>query len=124
MRWSRTNLIWLAAYLVSLALIVWANIRVREITLATMSRPEAQADWDAWRQAAAEQSKAGPVRRRVPASREPPALVLERDYFPVVLGGSLLFGSALFFSITFAARGAFGRATPLPSQAQSASAHK
>ncbi len=46
-----------------------------------------------------------PVRRKAPSSDEPPALVLMRDYFGVMLSGAVLFGSLLFAVLAIALRG-------------------
>ena len=43
----------------------------------------------------------GPVRRRVPKSTEPPALVLMRDYFGVSLIGAVLFTTVLYWVIAW-----------------------
>ena len=56
-------------------------LRVRDARLAEVSRPEAQADWEAFRAAMREESdRDGPVQRKVPKSVEPPELVWLRDY--------------------------------------------
>ena len=44
--------------------------------------------------------------RRPPSTVEPPALLLMRDHFTVVMSGAVLFGSLLFATIALAARGA------------------
>ncbi len=94
---SRTRWLgWAVAYLAFLALVIWGCFAARQSALATFGTPAAQAEWDAWRAAAAEQAESGPVRRKVPKSTEPPALVLMRDYFGVVLSAAVVFGSVLF----------------------------
>ena len=69
-----------------------------------MARTQAQAEWDAWREDAKKMAEEpGPVKRRVPKSAEPPALVLMRDHFAVCLGLArcccrrVLFGTFMFF---------------------------
>ena len=104
----RERSLWLAAYVAIMVGIIVGLFVVRSRTLASLSTPEARANWQAWREAAAKQSAEGPVRRRVAKSTEPPALILMRDHFPVMLAGSLFFGSVLFTLIGWAARGAFG----------------
>jgi hypothetical protein len=52
-------------------------------------------------------SKEGPVKRRVPASQEPPALRLMRDHFGVSLGAAIVFGTLLFVMVMGAVQGAF-----------------
>jgi hypothetical protein len=93
-------------YLVMLVGIVVSMFQLREVTLETMGTPEARAEWEAWRQAAPNQRKDQPVERRPPKSDEPPALVLMRDHFPVMLGGAVVFSSLLYGALAFALRGA------------------
>jgi hypothetical protein len=102
-------LLWLAAYLVVLAGVIVAMFQMRSITLRTMDTPEARADWQAWRDAPPNQRTDLPVRRRAPSSDEPPALVLMRDYFGVMMTAAIVFSSLLFAAIAFAARGVFWR---------------
>jgi hypothetical protein len=101
----RANLLWLAAYLVYLAGVVALVFWARRTTLREMDTPEARAAWTTWREAPTNQSGDGPVRRRAPTSTEPPALVLVRDYFSVVMCGAIVFGSLLFAALMLAARG-------------------
>ena len=103
----RTNLLWLAAYVVYLAGIVALVLWARRTTLVEMDTPEARAAWSSWREAPANQETDGPVRRSPPRSSEPPALVLVRDYFGVVMSGAVLFGSLLFRALMMALRGVF-----------------
>ena len=42
-----------------------------------------------------------PVQRRVPKSAEPPALVLTRDHFGVILSGAVLFSSLLYWVVAW-----------------------
>ena len=62
-------------------------------------RPRSRsADWQAWREdVRQQQTNPGPVKRRVPKSDEPPALVLMRDYFAVLMVGAVLFSSLLYW---------------------------
>lgn len=85
-------------------------LRCRSEWLAALDRPEAQAQWDEFRDAMRGQSgREGPVQRKVPKSAEPPLRVWLRDYAWlaiaawVVLGGTLGLFTALF---------AFGAAAP------------
>jgi hypothetical protein len=48
-----------------------------------------------------QQDKRGPVKRDVPKSEEPPALVLMRDFFGVMLAGALLFTSMLYWILAW-----------------------
>jgi hypothetical protein len=107
-RLQKAGLKWLIAYLLTMAAVVWLVFHVRARAMESLDTPAARAEWETWRQAAGEQSIAGPVRRRTPASAEPPTLVLLRDYFGMVLGAAIVFGSALFGSTMIAIRGAYG----------------
>ncbi len=74
------------------------------------SGPIAQAEWGEWVEEARRQAAGnGPVQRRVPKSKEPPVLVLMRDYFRVCVFGVWLFSSALFVTFTYLGCGLFGR---------------
>jgi hypothetical protein len=69
--------VWLAAVCgPPAALMAW-----REQRLAAVDSPEAQAQWDAFRQDMRRQSgREGPVQRKVPKSAEPPERVWLRDH--------------------------------------------
>jgi hypothetical protein len=105
----RGNLLWLAAYLIVATSLVLVMLQVRRVTLRSLSTPEARAEWNAWRESPPNVRTDLPVRRRAPSSDEPPALVLMRDYFPVMMAASVVFGSLLFAAIMMAARGALSR---------------
>lgn len=98
---------WLAAYVIATCLVTLSMFALRRVVLRQLSTPEAIAQWQAWRDAEPNQSDTGPVKRRPPSSPEPPALVLLRDHFSVMLAGALLFSSLLFGAIMIAARGVF-----------------
>ncbi|MCC7086469.1 MAG: hypothetical protein IT427_15825 [Pirellulales bacterium] len=87
----------LIAYLLLAGALVVGLVMVRENTLAAMSNPQAQADWDEWRVAAAKETgESTPVRRTVPATAEPPTLVLMRDHFAAAVFGLLAPATALY----------------------------
>ena len=80
---------------------------VRERLLAWQSSPAAQQQWTEFREAMQEESTgAGPVKRKVPKSVEPPLKVWLRDYFGLAIGAWVLFGSVLFFVVVILGRGA------------------
>lgn len=95
LRLCRRHPMAIALYLLLLAGIVWGIFSARERTIAVYGTPQAQAEWDKWRAAAASQNS-GPVKRRSPESVAPPALVLMRDHFGVVLAAGVVFGTALY----------------------------
>src|SRR5262245_277710 len=91
------SLAWLLAYLTLVSLVCGGLIYGRAEALSIYGSQEAQAEWDTWREDAKKLSTSpGPVKRRVPKSAEPPALVLMRDHFAVCLAGSVLLTSVLF----------------------------
>jgi hypothetical protein len=76
--------------------------KTREWAFDQYSGEDAQQDWNKWVDEATRQAEGdGPIRRRVPKSKQPPALVLARDYYPTCLFGALLFSSLLFVSISY-----------------------
>lgn len=118
-RWSRPAFI--AAGAIWLALLVGPPAYLlcwRSEWLARVDRPEAQAQWDEFRDAMRSQTgREGPVQRKLPRSVEPPLRVWLRDYAWlaiaawVVLGGTLGLFTALF---------AFGAMAPGGSPASAA----
>ena len=107
MKWSLASFVWLLAYLVFLALIAGGVYYGRSRALAIYGSGEAQAEWDTWRADAKKMAEAPhPVKRRIPGSAEPPALVLMRDYFAICLGGSLVLSTVLFGTFMVLVRGA------------------
>jgi hypothetical protein len=68
----------------------------RDAWLAALERPEAQADWDDFRNAMREQTgRDGPVQRKVPKSPEPPLRVWLRDYVGLAIAAWLVLGGTL-----------------------------
>jgi len=107
-RWRRHG-VWLAIYFVWLTAIILGMFAARRTAFTTFDTPEARAQWDAWREAPPNQPQNRtelPVKRKPPSTAEPPALVLMRDHFTVMLCGAMLFGSLLFAALMLAARGA------------------
>lgn len=95
-------LVLIAGYLLLLGAIVWSLIAARKWALAELSTSESIGQWEAWREDVRQQDEqSGPVRRRVPKSAEPPALVLMRDYFTVSLVGAVLFMTLLYWVIAW-----------------------
>lgn len=97
--------LWLAVYVIVLSAIVLGVLRARDTTLGSLGTAEARADWQNWRDAPPNQDQDGPVKRRAPSTDEPPALILMRDHFSVVMFGGILFGSLLFAALMFVIRG-------------------
>jgi hypothetical protein len=90
--------LWGAVYVVLLAAVVWAMFATRHWAETELTKPAMTADWEAWRDdVRAQQDKPVLVKRRVPKSAEPPALVLTRDYFGVMFFGAVFFSSLLYW---------------------------
>lgn len=94
--------LWGIGYLGVVVAVVWWVLRARDWALAELTRPESTAAWETWRaDVRAARDKPSPVERRVPNSAEPPALVLLRDYFGVMLGGAVIFSSLLYWVLAW-----------------------
>lgn len=93
---------WIAGYAALVAAVVGSMFSARQSVLAGLATPESISDWQSWRSdVKQQQSQGGPAERRVPKSDEPPALVLMRDYFAVLLFGAILFTSMLYWVIAW-----------------------
>ena len=113
MKWSRGTALWLVAYLVTLFVVAGAVVRGRAVALATYGTPDAQSQWDTWREDTKKMAEQpGVVKRREAKSPEPPALVLMRDHFAVCLSLALLLTTVLFVTFMFLIRGALSTPTP------------
>lgn len=92
-----------AAYLITILAVTLGLFQARRWAVNVLGTPEARRQWQEWR--AAEQRRAeetdAPVRRRAPASAEPPLLVVLRDGFVGVVAGSLVIVSVLFAFLVF-----------------------
>lgn len=85
----------------------WLFMQWREQRLAELARPEAQADWDAFRDRMRQESgRAGPVQRKVPKSVEPPERVWLRDYWRLAITAWVLFVGLLAAFLAVLVRGA------------------
>ncbi len=92
----------LVGYGLAMAAIVWSLLTARDWALAELATPRSLEQWEQWREdVRVQQTEPGPVRRRVPKSTEPPALVLMRDYFGVSLIGAILFTTVLYWVIAW-----------------------
>ena len=107
------SLAWLLAYVTAMAMVCGTIAYGRWQALQIYGTAEAKDQWHEWRTDVVidEFVDDGPVKRRVPQSSEPPALVLMRDHFAVCLGLSLLLTSILFGTFMVLIRGAFSPAS-------------
>ena len=104
---SRTAIASLGLYVVWMSLLVGGLFWGRHVTFRDYAGPEARAKWQQFRDEMKRVSEDGPVKRRPPASDEPPALRLMRDHFGVSLGATIVFGSLLYAMIWGALWGVF-----------------
>lgn len=104
----------IALYVLTMVGIVWGIFDTRSKTIAEYSSAQAQADWNKWRDEATTQTNDGTVVRRQPKSLEPPALVLMRDHFTVVVVAGVVFGSMLFLMLAVAVHGTLAKPEKLP----------
>ena len=106
------SLAWLLAYITVMALLSGGMAYGRWQAMRTYGTEEAQADWTTWRitTAVEEAYGTGPVKRKMPKSAEPPALVLMRDHFASCLALSLVLTSVLFGTFMVLIRGAMSPA--------------
>ena len=108
------SLAWLLGYITVVSLVCGGLVYGRAQALAIYGSPEAQTEWDAWREDAKKMSTGpGPVKRRAPKSIQPPALVLMRDYFAICLAGAVLLTTVLFGTFMVFIRGAFAPGTKI-----------
>ena len=94
-----------ALYLLVLSGVVGGCLYARSWAVSVYGTPEAQAEWDEWRAGAEKLSTEGPVKRRVPKSDKPPALVLATTYFGVCLTIALLLTTVLFATALYFVQG-------------------
>jgi hypothetical protein len=99
---------WILGYVVLIGVVAGTMFWLRQSAIADWSSPKSISDWHAWREDVREQQiTRGPVERRVPKSDEPPALVLMRDYFAVMMFGAILFSSLLYWLMAWFVTGIF-----------------
>ncbi len=100
---KKSNVIWSVLYVVCMAGMLWGMFRAREAAFATYGTQQAIEEWEAWRE---DVRQLPPNQRDVPESDLPPAYVLMRDNFGVLVGFAVILVSALFFITMVVSRGA------------------
>jgi hypothetical protein len=117
---TTSNLLWLAGWLATLAVALWLLSVARQRVIADLSRPEAKADWQQWKQDEIERQRQAdaPVRRKAPKSDEPPALVLMRDSFPAIAGLALTVVTVCYGFVMLVFRGGGGDGPPAQARKQ------
>ena len=94
-----------ALYALVLSGVLSGCLYARSWTVSVYGTPEAQAEWNEWRAGAAKLSTDGPVKRRIPKSDKPPALVLATTYFGVCLTIAMLLTTVLFATAVYFVQG-------------------
>lgn len=92
-------------YVLLLAAVIGVSYYARSWAIAVYGSPQAQAQWNQWRVGAEKLSAEGPVKRRVPKSDKPPALVLATTYFGVCLTIVLVLTTVLFATAVYFVQG-------------------
>lgn len=101
-------------YLAVAALLIGWLVQVRNWSFENQATPDAQADWQRWREDAARPpTTEGSVARRVPLSSEPPLLVLMREHFVMSVAATLFFWTALFAPLFLMLRGVMRQSLPV-----------
>ena len=92
----------LTLYVVLITGLAFGLWRARQWATAQLVSTTAQENWEDFREDIREQAaQGGPVKRRVPASAEPPLLVLMRDHFTPCATIALVLSSALYATLAF-----------------------
>jgi hypothetical protein len=94
-----------ALYVLVLSGVVGGCLYARSWAVSVYGTPEAQAEWNEWRAGAEKLSTEGPVKRRVPKSDKPPALVLATTYFGICLTIAMLLTTVLFATVVYFVQG-------------------
>lgn len=94
-----------ALYVLVLSGVVGGSFYARSWAISVYGSPQAQAEWNEWRAGAAKLASEGPVKRRVPKSDRPPALVLATTYFGVCLTITFLLTTVLFATAVYFVQG-------------------
>ena len=103
----RSKLLIALAWLATMVVVFWLLTIARQRVIASLSTPEAQAQWQRWQQqeAARQTDPNATVRRRTPKSLEPPSLVLMRDSFPAIVVSMLVAATLCFAFAVMSLRG-------------------
>ena len=111
----RFMLLALSLYGLGLVALVYGLTQSRRWASQALSTGAARQEWQEFRDDVAAQTDTGsPVRRRVPRSSEPPALVLLRDHFATCTTSAIVLTSALYWTAMLFVAGALAAAPPAP----------
>jgi hypothetical protein len=106
---SKTNIAWLAGYLLVLAAVIWAVVATRQWAIGQLNNDTARAQREEFLDSLRREQAAGdPIQRRIPESNEPPELVMLRDRFWVVMTAACVFTSLFYGFAMYVGRGMRG----------------
>ena len=105
-------------YVIMIGLLGWGLLRAQNWATASLSDAVARGDWQRFRDDVVKMNSDSPVRRRIPKSKEPPALVLMRDHFTVCAVISVVLSSALYGTFALFVIGSLNRPHDDPSSAR------
>jgi len=115
-----SDTIYLLILVAALGATAWGMFRARDWAFATYGDSESQTEWNDWREDVKKHvDNPRTVKRRVPQSNEPPALVLMRDYFPICLVGALGLTFVLIGAMLFLIRGVLNQREPFVDRSES-----
>lgn len=92
-------------YVLVLSGVVGGGLYARSWAISVYGTPAAQAEWNEWRAGAEKLSTEGPVKRRVPKSDKPPALILATTYFGVCVSIAVVLTTVLFATAAYFVQG-------------------
>ncbi len=99
----------LLGYVIMIGLLAWGLTRAKSWATASLSDAASHGDWQQFRADVVKMNSDSPVRRRVPKSEEPPALVLMRDHFTECAVISVVLSTALYGTFALFLVGSFNR---------------
>lgn len=103
---TRTAILLCLGYALLLAAAVSAVGFARRQVESSLTTPEAQAKWDAWRARTRELSESNdPMKRRPAKAPEPPMLILLRDHFAAAIGSTVVGVTLFYWLFVFLIRG-------------------
>lgn len=116
---TTANLITAVVYIALIGGLVISFSRAANWAESNYQSEQAFENWEQWRQEAKEQSQGkGPVKRRVPKTEAPPALILVKEHYYSLLTISIVLSTALYATFAFFVRGVFLSGEPAPNRKQ------
>lgn len=99
---TRGTLIAWLGFAIALAAAVGVVVEARRRTLVALDTPEANAQWQVWREDTIRQSRdTGPATRRPAKAFEPPLLIMLRDHFGAAIGSTVVAVTIFYWFLAF-----------------------